>query len=256
VRIILSLLLAFQLLAPGNLRLRNNMSYRHSTSNSGSGTTFTVNVPTGVASGDIVILVCTYDGGGYALTGLWPEGFTQFYDDYISAPDLQTCGIAWKRLTGSDTGTYNMGTIGAARVWNMHAIAFSGRSTGSDPEATHNIHATGETSPITSTALGVTAVAEDDLVFINCPDKATHLGVVWTQPTGFTVAQELSLGYSASESAYKENVSAGATGNITSSFTIPSGTSGWASYLIRIPKASSGPSIAALMASHRRRRIQ
>jgi hypothetical protein len=222
------------------------MAYRSSTSAGGGGTaTPTTNVPASVAADDIVILVASSDSeAGASFTGKWPAGFTQFFDDDISGPDGQSVGIAWKRLTGADAGTYALTNIGSTNDWAIVAVAFSGRSTSSDPTCNHSINTSSNATPVSATASSVTPAAGDDLLFVAALDPtSSHLADnSTTAPSGYTERQDVpsTAGWAVIEAASKDNVSAGATGSVSSSTTLTSGASGWAAYHILLPAAGGG----------------
>lgn len=220
------------------------MAYRSSRANGGGGTdTPTVTAPLGVQADDIVILIAASDSPSASFTGTWPTGFTQFFDDDLASPDGQSVGIAWKRLTGADT-SYTLTSIGSSNDWAIVAVAFSGRSTSSDPVCVHATNTSSNTSPVSATAPTLTAVAGDDLLFAVGFDTSAG-GIAnnsTTPPSGYTEQQDepSASGWAVIEAATKDNVSAGATGSVSSSTTLTSGVAGWAAYHVRIPAAAGG----------------
>lgn len=213
------------------------MALRQSTSNNGASGSINTTVPAGVQSGDIVILSATNDYVGYDFASIKPSGFTTLYTSAITT-DGQTVWIGWKRLTGADSGSYTFTDAGNPGAWVCQAVALSGRHATNNPVATENIQNTGQTNPVTVTATGVTAVAGDDLVWVSGPDvSATGIGNGHTPPTNYSELQDQENGFSNLSIALRENVSAGATGNISGTFAITSGTSGWVAYLVRVPAA-------------------
>lgn len=222
-----------------------NAVYRDSTTNSGTSTTPSVAVPTGVQSGDIVILVATIDASAADFeTADWPSGFTELAET-DNTLDGQSTAIGWKRLTGSDSGSYTFGSVGASGDWICQAYAISGRHASNNPVATSNTNNSGNSSPVSVTATGVTAVAGDDLLWVSAPDvSATGIGNGHTNPTNYTEEEDAENGWSNLSGAIRQNVSAGATGNITGTFSLTGGTSAWTAFLVRVPVAAVAVSAA------------
>jgi hypothetical protein len=216
------------------------MAYRDSTSNTGNSTTPSVAVPAGVAANDIVIITIGFDTTGGAVDpGDLPTGFVELGESTALTTDGHTLWVGYKRLTGSDAGTYTFGSIGAANDWVCQAFAFSGRHTTNPPVtstlATNNTPA----NDPTVTSNGVTAVAGDDLLWVVLPDKTTQGACSMVAPTNFTEAEDATFGWSAAYGAYRNNVSAGATGSVSAVLTTNgTDTAGWGTWLIRIPAAA------------------
>lgn len=220
------------------------MAYRSSSSNSGNSTTPSTAVPSGAAIDDIVFLFATVDdGGGDFATGDWPTGFTELGEQPLTG-DGQTVAVGWKRLTAADTGSYTFGAVtGVARDWVCQAVCFSGRHTTTAPTistvATNN---SANASPVTVTANGLTAASGDDLLWISGPDlRQTGVTVNHTAPTNYTERQDATSAWSSLSCATRDNVGAGATGTVSGSFTISSGTAGWLAWLIAVPAAGGTP---------------
>lgn len=218
------------------------MAYRDSTTNSGSSTTPSVAVPSGVVSGDIVILIASTDASAASFDiADFPTGFTRFVNDDITG-DGQSVGIGWKRLTGSDAGSYTFGNVGANADWVCQAFAFSGRHATDPPViSTSSLDNTLSNTPQSPSANGVTAVEGDDLLWLCAPDvdasgNFTAFSVV---PTDFTSRETLENAWTTLLGASRDNVSAGATGAISGQFT-HSNQACWGCWLIRIPLAAAG----------------
>lgn len=219
------------------------MAYRDSTSGSGSSATPSVSVPSGVETGDIVILIAATDTAAADFeTADWPSGFTELVDANITA-DGCSIGIGWKRLTSADAGSYTFGNLGASAEWVCQAFAFSGRHPTDNPEASSDsIDNTLSNTPQSPSANAVTAVEGDDLLWICTPDVDSTGGyTAWTTvPTNFTSAEEQENGFTTLLGAYRNNVSAGSTGSISGEFT-HSNQSGWGCWLVRVPLDNSVP---------------
>jgi hypothetical protein len=213
------------------------MAYRSSTVNSGNSTTPGTTVPAGVAIGDIVVLLVNYDLVSAVFAGKWPAGFVHLDEDSLSSVDGQETGIAYKRLTAVDSGSYTCSAQGAAQDWVCEAFAFSGRDLTNNPVSSlvsENENA--NASPVSVVANGLTAANGDDLLWVVGTDRNAGTNTTtFTMPGGYTVRQKLDNGWSTAVGGTQENVGAGATGNVSGSFTLSAGTAAWVSWLIRIP---------------------
>lgn len=210
------------------------MAYRQATVNSGGTSLPTVSVPAGVQAGDTVIIAVTIDDATIAPTD--PAGFTVMDSAIGFGVDVQSARIYYKKLTGADSGSYAMTGSSTANTWVMSAFAFSGRDTVGNPVNSTQTFTAQTTSPVSVSTTGLTAVAGDDLLVILVPDPNTSNGYAgnWTQPTGYTKPVDQS-GSSGLAGAYKENVTAGATGSLSSSFTLSAGSADATSWVVRIP---------------------
>jgi hypothetical protein len=220
------------------------MALVDSTIANGSTDTPIVAVPTGTAADYIVVLKVTW-AAQLDMSTSWPAGFTSLYSSsagngYVGDGSQ---AWAWKRLTGADSGTYDMADLGTANNWVMIAELYSGRHTTDPPVFSTFAKNTGaNSSPATLTANGVTALDGDDLTISGQLDyTASQATIAWTWPSGFTESEA----YSASSwatlgSAVKQNVAAGATGNLDSIATWTGGTARWGTGLLRIPAAAGG----------------
>jgi hypothetical protein len=198
-------------------------------------------VPSGVAAGDIVILVCTIDASAAAFdAGDYPTGFTELGEVDLTG-DGQSVAVGWKRLSAADAGTYQFGALGTGGTgtWVTQAYAFRDRSTVSAPTistiATDNNN---NTSPVSVTANGVTAFVGDDLLMISAPDvRGDGIGNGHTAPSNFDEREDAENGFSNLAGFTREDIAAGSTGNITATFSHTGGAtgSGWAAILVRIP---------------------
>lgn len=214
------------------------MAYRDSTSAVGDTATPAVAVPAGVAANDIIILVATIDSGSPFAPGVFPSGFTEIAEANVTA-DGHTSAVGWKRTTGADSGSYTFSALPSAANWVCQAFAFSGRHTTNPPVvSTPNIQNTPQSSPITVSANGVTAVLGDDLIWISAPDvTSVNAGNGHTAPASYTEREDAENGWSNLSGATRDNVAAGATGTVSGTFALSQDTAGWAAYLVRIPVA-------------------
>lgn len=216
------------------------MAYRSSSTNSGASATPSVGVPAGVQAGDIVIVTINIDATGAAVDPAdLPASFVELAETDITF-DGQTAWVGYKRLTGADAGSYTFGNVNATADWVCQAYAFSGRHATNPPvvSTTAVLNTGGGGTSVSVTANGVTAVAGDDLLWICSPDvNATGAGNGTTPPATFTEAQDAENLWANSSGAYKDNVSAGATGTVSGTFNYTS-NAGYAAWLIRVPVGS------------------
>lgn len=159
------------------------VGYR-SSSRSGQSDTFaasnTTPVPSGAASGDIALYgLERWESTNPAIT--WPTGFTQIVN---IASGSQKLHVAWKRLTGADTGNYVATWTGS--LWNIgHCILITGALASGDPIGANVNTATsasGTTVPTTTLTVG-------DAAFL-CQFTANENSATKTAPTSFTEVQD------------------------------------------------------------------
>lgn len=224
------------------------MAYRSSSNNSGSGTNPSVGVPASVATDEIIILLCSIDAQAAAFDPAdWPTGFTEL-DETDITHDGQTFAVAWKRTTGADSGTYSFGNVGSTNDWTVIALAFSGRHTTNPPvSSTVSVSNAANNTPLTVNANGVTAVTGDDLAWIAATDMNNGTSVpACAPPASYTERKDVGANWAYATAATRDNVSSGATGTVSGTYTWTSATSGYAAWLIRIPAAPAGDVSLAL----------
>lgn len=148
-------------------------------------TSKTCPVPSGAAAGDIALLCLEqWQSSGTDPTVAWPSGFTEIVNTLYTNSGNMRLKVAWKRLTGADSGSYTM-TWGTTQ-WNMaHCILITGGLASGNPvDATHTANANSSTIPTTTVT---TTVAGDMLVtFSTVENSATQT----TVPTSFTEVQD------------------------------------------------------------------
>ncbi len=203
---------------------------------------------------DIVVCAWTYDGATNVFdTGDYPAGFTELGEVDITV-DGQSAAVAWKRLTGADTGTYTfLSSVGTSGPYIAMCASFRGRHTTNPPViADAGANNTGASSPVALDAPSTTAVCGDDILWITVPDVDTNNAANGiTQPAGFTVRDTFESGFLNVQLATRENVSAGATGTASGSLALTGGTAGHWSVQVRIPSASA--TCGCLLCVRRRR---
>lgn len=191
-----------------------------------------------LAANDIAIGVCVMDSTAPVFEDAdYPTDFFELAENDIATPDGHTASLAWKRLTGSDTGTYTFnGTIGSSIQFLSGCLSFRGRSTSSPPVVTVNTSTASNASPVDCIATGHTLLeGDDDLIIVVADVTVSGAANVFTPPAGYTALTASESGFLSIYPALKENCSAGATGDLTSTLTLTSGNSGWIVHHIRIP---------------------
>lgn len=133
-------------------------------------------VPSGAAADDVVIcFVGQWDHFGGAITA--PSGFTQIAQVALSQTRITAY---WKRLTGSDTGSYTFSWT-ATNTWaNGSALCFSGAVTSGSPIEDFD---SGSVSGTSYPTLSVTTTTEPGLAW-GAYNENSDGGT--TVPTGFT----------------------------------------------------------------------
>lgn len=148
------------------------------------GTSRTVPVPSGAAAGDIVIVAIEmwWDSGtSPAVT--WPSGFTEIVNISLTGSGPQKLKAAWKRLTGSDSGSYSMSWTGTQ--WNQaQAICITGALASGDPVDFTNTATSSSGTSVPSTSGSATGL--DMLVHL----IANENSATKTPPTGHTEVQD------------------------------------------------------------------
>lgn len=215
------------------------MAFRSASTGIGNSTAVSASVPAGVAANDIVLAICNYDSNTFTIT--WNNGFTLLRTDTHSGPDGERTSYAWKRAGGSEGATYGA-TISSAIDWTVIYCAFSGRDTGTNPTiSSANINTSANASPVTVTALGLTAATGDDLAWLAGLDvNATGIGNGFTPPASYTERGDIEQAFANCSVATLDNASVGATGSISGMAALTSGGAGWAAALIQMPVAGGG----------------
>lgn len=143
------------------------------------GASCTTPVPAGASAGHIALLAIEqWESGNPVVT--WPTGFTQVVNVVTGSQKLK---VAWKRLTGSDTGNYVASWTGSQ--WNQgQCILISGAVTSGDPIGSNVNTASGSGANVPTTSL--TIADEAFLVhFVANENSATK-----TPPTSFTEVRD------------------------------------------------------------------
>ena len=210
-------------------------------------------MPSGVASGDQLLALTTWDGFNTTVTP--PSGWTQLELHNLSSPDGQTMYLWTKVATGSEgaTQTWNGQTKGVVGI----IAAWSGRTSSAltSGQVVKTNSTASNTSPISVSLTGVTASASDDIAVFVATDSVATSQWSYSTITNYTnQATGNSTDWASGNLQYRDNVSAGATGSLATTVTRSSGSgnAGWGGFVIRIPVASAG---APAQARRRRMRL-
>lgn len=159
------------------------------THTAGSGSTFSVPVPTGVQAGDLVIIPIFLDDNPSSLTAL-PTDFAHV----TGSPQLafptggspnHSLAVVWKRATGADTGTYDFIISSSSTYRASSALLFRGEaSTGSpfDVNIDWEYDATDTSTTTTPNVTITTTVPHGLLLFVG----TDWSGGAWTINGGLT----------------------------------------------------------------------
>lgn len=211
------------------------------TANAATGTTVVV-TQSGIVLNDIVLIggMC---GGSGTLTPTSP-GFS-------AVPGLSNVNVngstfyaLYKVAGGSEPGSYAV-TPGDTDFFTAQLVAASGRNTSNPFTAVASTGAQGPTAiPTTYSASSVTAANADDIiVFYGVEGPNSGDTISFSTPTGFANPLTTENGGTFNPSqfmAFHANVSAGATGTISTSVTDTSGkTLTWAAFTIALAVAAA-----------------
>lgn len=206
----------------------------------GSVSTLSVDVPDGVAAGDIIVIPAFMDGAA-TITAM-ASGFAEAPDSPVTSEDPgggqhHTLHILWKRATGADStaGTYDF-TLSGSSYTNADAARYSGAITSGDPwditNSAIDVSGGGTSPAVSDTTTGVNRL----LVWA----ASNWTGGAWTAPTGF--AKRLDTGDRIVCLADMPQLTAGATGSISGA---SAGTGARASWLGALkPAGGSGDATA------------
>lgn len=223
------------------------MAYVSSTTNGETvGGSPTVDVPTGAQAGDTVLLVVTTDHTTAVFDGFWPADFDHLDSVGTFGPDDQVAGMAVKDLTGADTGTYDTTIDCGGNPWGITAVLMRDRKVAATVASVVATDDTANPSPVSITSPGLTALSGDDLLLVECPDQTVN-----NVATGFVASTNyvqqvdgINLGTGGKSNlgvAVREDVDAGATGDVTGDYEFGSGAAGWATWLVRMPRFVASP---------------
>jgi hypothetical protein len=207
------------------------MSYGTSVVTTGA-TVTTVTQPSGLTNGDIVLVSFSSDFTG--ITWGTPTGWTLLAGPTAITTDEQTIALYGCIYDGTQSWVW---TPNGGSDQMAIAARWTGRLTTSLASAVTVVATTPVEGSNTSIVLtGATAASGDDIAAFSMLD--TNGGTVTQTPPGsYTERVDQTNGFTSCSLATRDNVSAGATGNLT--FTASAGTaySGW---VVRLATANVG----------------
>jgi hypothetical protein len=184
-----------------------------------TGTSAAVPVPTGAVAGDIVVVGLYLETTDATPTP--PSGFTLKQDTSAANADVRgRLLVYWKRLTGSDAGTYSFSWTTSC-TYEAAAGAYSGRIAAGDPWDSVQLISNASSSALTAVIPASTPRAGGDLVGF-ATNHATAGSTSWTPPSGMTERYDVSGSHLTH--ADEEAVADGSTG--TKTFTATGATTG------------------------------
>jgi len=186
-----------------------------------------VTVPTGAASGDIAVVYLGQwggSGGGATPTITPASGFAQKGGFFTSGDGLAKNSIWWKRLTGSDSGTYSFSYTGDGSFFTTcQCVMFRGGATSGDPWETVATPLTGTWGSCST--ISVTTTDPNGALFwaVYNDSAGTH-----TPPTNFTEAAD----NDSASCAYRIPGSAGTLSAASASISSSSAAGEWLGALL------------------------
>jgi hypothetical protein len=198
----------------------------------------TVNSPPGVQEDDIVIMVVLADDN-HTVTDA-ADGFT--VGGRIAAGGSYAAQWLRKVAGASEPATYTYSQdFNCAKT--AYTMAFSGRNTSAPITASQSTTLSSPaSSPISVGLAGVAAAAGDDIIHFGMIRPTTG-GDTWgsAPPTNFDERAEDPRAFRSAFINTRDNVSAGATGTITGTATIVSGTDtgAFAGWVIALAQAAA-----------------
>jgi len=222
-------------------------------------TTLSINKPTGVVSGDLIVIVAISDPQGGSADPEWTttQASTPQFDDSSNKPtggttfnliaayhedlpaNTDSCIAAWYKIAGgSEPSTYTV-TGGVANEMNAWCFRIDGHDAASPIQGPGTVASSTFASSLGIT--GFTTTVDDVLCFAAHANDGSDLGPYTTSGTGWTEHSEndpddSSAGCAGSLST-KTQASTGATGTCTHSWT---GSDGCVGMQFGIAPASSG----------------
>jgi hypothetical protein len=229
-----TLLFAFALLAIGNSVFGQIAQRGTATSASTTNTTLTINKPTGVVAGDVMIANIAQGGNNTTAPSLagWTlvaggslAGGTERYGIVLYRVADGTEGASFSFTLGSGTDAGSGSIVAFSGVGNngVHANGSAGGPFDVDPAATLNLGGSGAT---TATATGITTASANAAVIMftqAAGENPSWSGWTTTSPGGLTELYDNANGSNTQTSvgaAWATKASAGATGNGTATLSI------------------------------------
>lgn len=209
------------------------MAFRSAAATVGAGHTTSINLPAGIQAGDSILIGCSADTSG----GNWSTSTLGGGVGLLAGPtDINFDGQTIALYGGVYTsGAISFTVTSGGGDFCYYAICFSGRAT-STPFALQET--TPVTTPTTSISLtGVTAASGDDIAAFFMLD--TGGGTVTQSGYNFSLTEQIDTGqgFTMAAVATRDNVSSGATGNLTSTASDATAFGGW---VVRVASSGGG----------------
>jgi hypothetical protein len=212
-------------------------------SDTGAYGTWSVNKPSGVAVGDLLLLCIASDGFTKGVEIVTPAGWTNLVNETPTAGDGQNYFVAWRIADGSEGSSFSGSVPGSGGFWACCCARFSGCDTTTPIDASADtVHTTADSAPQTVVSPSITTTVDNTLlVHVAMLDTSAAGGkgsATWTAPTGFTSKQTFSDSghgwtYSNFYVSTGPQASAGASGTISSGAN-PGATAGWCGITIAL----------------------
>jgi hypothetical protein len=201
--------------------------------------TVTATAPAGYAANDVLVAVCSSDGGPSDTIG-FPLLWTKVRTDGITHGDTQTMAWGWIVATGSDSFVF---TSTANSDVSISIGAYSGRSgtpINVTPSANVSDPVTPPSSPITSTATSITPVSNGcDIVMLVGSDSNLGTQSSWSAGGSLNLRTNSGTNFSPTALSDFNQGTAGATGGLTMTRTLAGDAGNYVAYLVALT-ASSG----------------
>jgi len=202
----------------------------------GSGTTCSIAKPSGVQSGDLLVVLCTTDGTGSALSG--PSGFTILHSE--SQNNGQTTASWWKKAGGSEPSSYSITWSGTERY-----VGSCTRISGADTDDPVDVSDSNDGSSGTVTSPSITTTVDNTLIlrFHGIDDDDQGNDYSGDNPIGtieLYAYGSLGSGECSGACSYKSQISSGSTGTAAWTF---SNNEGWAAFSVAIKPESSATGV-------------
>lgn len=183
-------------------------------------------VPSGVASGDVIVIPMYLDGtttitamaSGFAHATGSPSGLSV-------GGGSHSVNVVWKRATGADSGTYTFTLSGSTFVCGS-ALRFTSAVASGDPWDVTNAAQDAANSTVTP-AVSVTTTGPDRLLVFA---GSCWAGGTWTAPGGF--AERVDSGFGLITADDKAQAAAGSSGSVSATCTGSDKRCAWLGALI------------------------
>jgi hypothetical protein len=180
----------------------------------------------------------------YAVTPNWPTGFTQLQNVLVAAQDGANLILAYNVPSVTPTGTYSVTFTDGANPGTIFAATYTGVGAIPIDASSGNYNISQQASPVSIIGTGVTtAFANDKVLFFGTSDHAggASLTTGFTPPSGFTERLDVTTGpWTNITLADKTFATAGATGDITGTSTLSSGTAAYGAIVVALRGTGTG----------------